>query len=337
MPAHEVEIEAAAEEGVQFYYLASPVAFEETEDGLRVTSIRMELGPPDKSGRRRPIPIEGSEFTLECDTAVMAIGQVVDPSCLRDCEVELTRWNTIQVDEQTMQTSVPGVFSGGDSVTGADIAVRAVGAGRRAAASIDQHLRGKAVVGLPELWSVSMGALDEVPEARFEGIEKIDRHEQPQLGMNERVCTFKEVELCFAEWAAVEEAERCLACDCDAVDDCKLREYAMEYGADPNRFAGKKREYTLDDSHAALAHESGKCILCGQCVHVCRDVKGLDVFTFSNRGLEARVTPYLGLPLGETVCDGCLQCVELCPTGALIGCDGAEEVPSAEAKAVLNS
>jgi formate dehydrogenase major subunit len=205
--------------------------------------------------------------------------------------------------------------------------VEAVGAGRRAAASIDQYLKREDVVGLPKLWSVSMGALDEVPEARFAGIEKIDRHKQPELGMNERVCTFREVALCFSEQAAVDEAQRCLSCDCDAVDDCKLREYAIEYGASPDRFAGKKREYTLDDSHAALAYESGKCILCGQCVQVCRDVKGLRVFTFEHRGLDARITPYLGLSLVQTACDGCLKCVEICPTGSLLACEnGREEV-----------
>jgi formate dehydrogenase major subunit len=264
------------------------------------------------------VPVEGSEFTVECDTVVMAIGQSVDLGCITDCGVEISRWGTIVADEQTTRTLLPDVFSGGDAVSGPDIAVEAVGAGHRAAMSIDQYLRGTEVIGRPEFWNVSMGALDEVTEQRFANTEKAERAHMSHLAIEERTTTFKEVALGFDPETAVAEAKRCLSCGCAAIDDCHLREYSMEYGVQVNRFGGARKEYALDNSHADLVREPGKCIQCGMCVRICHDLKGFKVFTFVNRGFEAVVEPYFGLPLGETNCDGCLQCVDVCPTGALM-------------------
>jgi glutamate synthase (NADPH/NADH) small chain len=146
MPARAEEIHHAEQEGVKLKLLNNPIRI--IGDGrhrvVAMECIRMELGEPDDSGRRRPVPVKGSEFTMELDTVIVAIGNKPNPLIPQTMpELEMTKWGTIVVDEQTMQTSVPGVFAGGDIVSGAATVILAMGQGRIAAAAIDRYLAEK--------------------------------------------------------------------------------------------------------------------------------------------------------------------------------------------------
>jgi NADPH-dependent glutamate synthase beta subunit-like oxidoreductase len=145
MPANPWEIDAAEHEGVILQYLAAPVEIL-GKDG-RVSGmkcIKMELGEPDASGRRRPVPIEGSDYVIDAETIVPAISQAANLDFLgKDHGFNITRWNTFGIDEDTGATNVPGVFAGGDVVSGPNIAIRAVAAGKRAALGIHDYLRSK--------------------------------------------------------------------------------------------------------------------------------------------------------------------------------------------------
>lgn len=146
MPARHEEIEHAKEEGVEFHLLTSPVRIYGNDQGVvtGMTCQRYELGEPDASGRRRPIAIPGSEYDMEIDTVVIAIGQGPNPLVLNTTPgLELTRWGTIAAEEATGATSRPGVFAGGDIVTGAATVILAMGAGKTAAKAIDAYLREK--------------------------------------------------------------------------------------------------------------------------------------------------------------------------------------------------
>jgi glutamate synthase (NADPH/NADH) small chain len=143
MPARVEEIHHAEQEGVKFRLLNNPVRIigDDHHRVMAMECIKMKLGEPDESGRRRPIPVEGSEFTMELDTVIVAIGNKPNPLIPQTMpELETTRWGTIVVDEQTMQTSVPGVFAGGDIVSGAATVILAMGQGRIAAAAINEYL-----------------------------------------------------------------------------------------------------------------------------------------------------------------------------------------------------
>lgn len=216
MPADPVEIHEAEEEGVEFHYLCNPTRILE-KDGkvVGVECIRMELGEPDASGRRRPVPVPGSEFVIDTDILIPAIGQAVDFSFLEKKEdFAITKWNTFQVDQETFETNVPGVFSAGDCETGPDVLVRACGNGKRAAWKIDEYLRGeKPKARMNERFVKFFGDVkvyDKNENVGFLGDSA--RHLLRPMAPEVRKWTFDEVEEGFRTDEAIAEASRCLRC-----------------------------------------------------------------------------------------------------------------------------
>jgi formate dehydrogenase major subunit len=223
----------------------------------------------------------------------------------------------IAVNPVTLETNLDGVFAGGDGVTGADLAVRAVAAGRLAAVSIDQYLNGRQVVGHPEMIAVVMGKLDEREMAEFfRGVEASTRVASPHLPVDERVTNFDEVEPALAPDVARVEAQRCMGCGCYQATTCDLRRYATEYGADPTRFAGARRKFRRDDSHPDIVYEPGKCILCGACVAVAaRAGDGLGL-AIVGRGFDAAAAVPLKGSLIDALPTVAREVAAACPTGA---------------------
>lgn len=205
MPAYEEEIESALEEGVQLRELVAPKRIIGTEG--RVTGIeliRMRLGDADESGRRRPVPLEGSEFVLECDTILPAIGQI--PSTEIGAPLALSTQGTIVVHPQTLQTSIAGIFAGGDVVTGGSTVIEAIAHGQRAAQAIDRYLGGSGL--LPA--DVTTCQQRPAPETLELAAPRV---KEPMLSVAERVCDFREVVCGLQEASARAEARRCLRCD----------------------------------------------------------------------------------------------------------------------------
>jgi heterodisulfide reductase subunit A-like polyferredoxin len=209
MPAYEEDVREAEEEGTKIQFLTAPTEIVLKEGKVSsLRCIRMELGDPDSSGRRRPIPIQGSDFFAEVDMIIPAIGQTPDLSFLKGMAIETTPQGTIKVDPTTLQTSKEGVFAGGDGVTGPWIAIEAVAAGKEAAISIDRYLRGKNLY--------EGRKKPDIQKARFEEIyadqPKASRQQMETIPIEERRRTFSEVKKGFTEEQAKREALRCLNC-----------------------------------------------------------------------------------------------------------------------------
>lgn len=314
MPADMVEIEEAEEEGVIFKNLANPIEVIKDENGhaKEVVLQVMELGEPDASGRRRPIPVEGKTETIAIDTMILAIGQAVDASIF-DCDK--TRKNAIAYDKETFMTSMPGVFAGGDC--GNDkisIAVEAIADAKKVSESIDAYLDGE-IIRYEKPYFVER---DDINEKTFEDRERECRPEMPQLSAEERKNNFSEVipDGYTAEQAEA-EASRCLECGCHDYFECKLIDLAHQYDVKPERFAGDKNTIEFEDDHPFIVRDPNKCILCGLCVRVCDEIMGVGALGLVHRGFDTVVKPNMEKPLIESGCVSCGQCVSVCPTGAL--------------------
>jgi len=253
MSAAAHEIHECDVEGIELEFLTAPVSVK-VEKGrvVGLTSLRMELGELDDSGRRRPVPIPGSEYFTPADTILMAIGQDVDVASLNEGGLGLDeRWGTIEVDESTMMTNLPGVFSGGDCVTGAATVVEGVGTGRLGAFAINAYLNGADDAGIaaaifqhkPKFFDIGAKAASAAPMNDMpvlDGDGRLKAFENSRHGGDvDNDEAFREVEVGFSEEAALLEAGRCLMCRCQATGVCTLQSLSIEYGAGTTAYLGK--------------------------------------------------------------------------------------------------
>jgi heterodisulfide reductase subunit A-like polyferredoxin len=214
MPAEAAEVDAALAEGVQMHYLAAPVqVLAENGRMHAIECVRMELGQPDASGRRRPLPVAGSEFRIEAETLIPAVSQSSDRKLAELLGLRLTEAGTIAADELTMASSEPGIFGGGDVVLGPSSVIDAIAHGKRAAVAIDNYLAGRSLDrGLkPRAERANPLSKAELKELR-RTTPRSARVVPDEVAPGQRVGSFSEVELCYTAEQAREEAQRCLNC-----------------------------------------------------------------------------------------------------------------------------
>lgn len=312
MPAEDIEITEAEEEGVQFKFLTNPISFNGKDGKVKSVTLQlMELGEPDASGRRRPVAIEGKTEELDVDSVIVAIGQKLVNEDVS--ELKLTDRGNIEADIDTFMTNIEGVFAIGDATNrGASIAIEAIGEANRCALSIDAYLNGEDIeTRVPYISRRDEELID------FQSKEKCPARKPKVLPAAERKNNFDEVCLGYTEEDAKAEANRCLECGCKEYYKCKLLSVAQRYDIHPERFKGEMPQKYTADSNEFIERNSAKCILCGLCVRSCKEVMNISAIGLLGRGFKTEVAPAFNLPLDQTKCTNCGLCVELCPTGAL--------------------
>ena len=318
MPASDAEIEETLEEGVDIQYLATPVSIQAEGTSLKsLTLLRMELGEPDASGRRRPVPVDGSEYAVDVDTVISAVGQYPDTKLLSSLAGLVDAKGNLAADTMTGLTGVPGVFAAGDLLTGTDIAIRAIAGGKHAARAVLAFFAGRAYERPREFLSKKADFREPAP-ADFTDTPRAPRAAPQVLAPETRKKNFVEIEATFSREQALAEASRCLECGCQDVKDCALKLHATEYDAAATRFLGEVGAHPIDESHPFISRDPSKCVLCGRCVRICLEVQGIGVLGYIYRGFSSVVAPSFGVPFGkDESCISCGQCVSACPVGAL--------------------
>jgi formate dehydrogenase major subunit len=327
MPANPIEIHESKLEGVEYLFLTLPKKINKNANGEveSVTCIKMELGEPDASGRRRPVPVEGSDFDIHVDFILAAIGQKTEVDFIDDInsntdtgELKINKWGDIDADKSTLQTGIPSMFAAGDGVTGPATIIEAIAQARIASTSAHQFLMGLPVQPVKKTFTSRRDNFKkQEKEAYSGGFASQLREEMPTLAADARF-NFNEVELGYAGAdVAHHEAQRCLECGCVSFFDCDLQKYSTEYNAQQKSFEGEFREYKVDFRHPYIEIDNNKCILCARCVRICREVVGASALGLINRGFHTYVAPSMGEALQDTPCESCGMCISTCPTGAI--------------------
>jgi formate dehydrogenase major subunit len=327
MPANPIEIHESKIENVEYLFLTNPLKVNKDENGKlkTMTCLKMELGEPDASGRRRPVPIEGSDFELELDYILAAIGQKTNINFIDDIneyaaegKLEPNRWGDIDADRYTLQTGILGVFAAGDGVSGPATIIEAIAQAQIASLSAHQFVMGEELKpAKKEFLSKKSNFKEQVKEDYIGKFARQIREEMPVLDASDRL-NFNEVELGYAsEEIAQNEAQRCLECGCSAYFTCDLKKHATEYEVEQQKFYGEFKEYNIDFRHPYIEFDNNKCILCSRCVRICREVVGANALGLINRGFDTFVAPSMGESLTETNCENCGMCISACPTGAI--------------------
>jgi formate dehydrogenase major subunit len=319
MPAHQRNIADAEKEGVKFMDMASPVAITAPDGGLDIAMVRMELGEPDKRGKRNPVEIPDSNMHMPVDTIVYSMGKMVTKDGFTggslEESLELTPAGNIKANPRNFLTNLDGVYAAGDATSGPRSVIQAVVGARRSAENIHAQIMGVEKEAGEGRFNFSRGKSfkDVVPET-FTGISSAQREKMEERQPETAILDFDEVKLGFDEEKARKEAERCLSCGCTAFDRCDLKRLSIENDINLNKTGmGKKPLYEKDASHPAITVDLNKCIFCQRCMNSCHyEALELSAAGFDEKGRAEGISL-----LFNEKCVSCGKCVDNCSTGAL--------------------